>query len=589
MKQEQTVDFKIKIDNHDIGEVPVYGFLVERTVNKIPYATIAILDGSMADGEFKLSNSAMFTPGKTVSLLAGSVNLQKEIFKGIIISQAIKQNESGTSLELTVKDAAVRMTVGRKNAYFDEMSDSDILKNILTKYKGKGISYEIGNAKYDVTHNEMVQYYCTDWDFLVSRAEASGRVVMVENGKVIIKTPEVISNPANFALVFSENTYSFEAEMDGRNEYSDVVAKSWDYAERVLTEKSVTKVDNFATEGNIAPDALAADVIDLQEYLLQHGGDLDPKELELWAYSKLLRSRLSKIRGRARIDGNNDLKLGDNINISKFSDRFDGPAFLSGIRHELTGKSSWFTDVQFGYSEEWFYEKYDDIIDKPAAGLLPAVSGLMIGIVTGISNDDDPDKNHRVRVRMPLVGNDSKGVWARVVTLDAGKDHGVFFRPEVGDEVILGFLDDDPRQPIVLGALFSSGNADPAITVTSDDQNFQKGIFTKSGLKLVFDDDKETILISTKDDENSILITAKKDPSVKVKDKNGNKLELSKDGILIESAKDIILKADNGDVKIDATNIELSATAQLKADGSGSTEINSSGSTTVKGSVVQIN
>ena len=39
---------------------------------------------------------------------------------------------------------------------------------------------------------------------------------------------------------------------------------------------------------------------------------------------------------------------------------------------------------------------------------------------------------------------DEQGVWARVATLDAGNDRGTFFRPEVDDEVVLGFFHDDP-------------------------------------------------------------------------------------------------------------------------------------------------
>jgi hypothetical protein len=56
----------------------------------------------------------------------------------------------------------------------------------------------------------------------------------------------------------------------------------------------------------------------------------------------------------------------------------------------------------------------------------------------------------------------------------------------------------------------------------------------------------------------------------------------------LESAKDIILKA-SGDVKIEGTNIEIKASAQLKAEGGAGAEFSSSASTTVKGSLVQIN
>ncbi|HSF56048.1 MAG TPA: hypothetical protein VLA71_19990, partial [Algoriphagus sp.] len=152
-----------------------------------------------------------------------------------------------------------------------------------------------------------------------------------------------------------------------------------------------------------------------------------------------------------------------------------------------------------------------------------------------------------------------------------------------GDEVIVGFINEDPRDPVILGKLYSSAKPAP---FTQNDDNHQKGIVTRSQLKLVFDDEKKSISIETpngnkitlSDDEGSILL----------EDENGNKVTLSSDGISLDSAKDIILKA-SGDVKIEGTGIEIKASAQMKAEGGSGAEFSSSGSTKVKGSIVQIN
>ena len=90
--------------------------------------------------------------------------------------------------------------------------------------------------------------------------------------------------------------------------------------------------------------------------------------------------------------------------------------------------------------------------------LLAPVAGLQAGVVT---DNEDPAGEFRVRVRLPLVNDGDDGVWARVASLDAGAERGFFFRPEIGDEVLLGFLDDDPRQPVLLGMLHSSALAAP--------------------------------------------------------------------------------------------------------------------------------
>ena len=73
-----------------------------------------------------------------------------------------------------------------------------------------------------------------------------------------------------------------------------------------------------------------------------------------------------------------------------------------------------------------------------------------------------------------------------------------------------------------------------------------------------------------------------------MEDQNGNKFTMDKDGIKLESVKDIVLKAE-ADVKTDGVNIKIKGSAEAKIEGSSSAEISSGGSTTVKGSTVKIN
>ena len=63
---------------------------------------------------------------------------------------------------------------------------------------------------------------------------------------------------------------------------------------------------------------------------------------------------------------------------------------------------------------------------------------------------------------------------------------------------------------------------------------------------------------------------------------------LDADGITLDSPADVTIKA-GGDVKVSGTNIELSASAEAKVDGGSGSTLSSGGSTTVKGSIVQIN
>jgi uncharacterized protein involved in type VI secretion and phage assembly len=150
-------------------------------------------------------------------------------------------------------------------------------------------------------------------------------------------------------------------------------------------------------------------------------------------------------------------------------------------------------------------------------------------------------------VKIPALGAGKNKVWARLASTDAGNERGLFYLPEPGDEVILGFLNDDPRQAVILGAVYSSALPAPFKPAA---ENAIKGFVTKSGLKLLFDDTKKQVAISTSDKQQVILDEDKK--SIELKDASGNSIKLSEDGITLTSKKDLILKAD-GDVKIESS------------------------------------
>ena len=219
---------------------------------------------------------------------------------------------------------------------------------------------------------------------------------------------------------------------------------------------------------------------------------------------------------------------------------------------------NWETDVQFGLSTELFAETYN-LRPLPAAGLLPAVSGLQIGIVTVLEND--PDGEDRIKVRLPLISAAEEGIWARIATLDAGKERGTFFRPEIGDEVVVGFLNDDPRHPVILGMCHSS--AKPAPEPAKDD-NHRKGYVSREKMQFTFDDEKKIIALETPGGNKITL--SEEDKGIVFEDQNGNKITLDDSGIKIESSKDLTLKAAK-DIKIEGMNMDLKAQTAFKAGG----------------------
>jgi uncharacterized protein involved in type VI secretion and phage assembly len=141
------------------------------------------------------------------------------------------------------------------------------------------------------------------------------------------------------------------------------------------------------------------------------------------------------------------------------------------------------------------------------------------GVYPAKVNDvQDPDKQGRVQVDLavtPEGGEERFRVWARIATMMAGPDRGSWFIPEPGDEVLIGFLGGDPRQPFVMGALWNGKDAPPQ---TMDDKNNIRVLKTRSGHKLEFDDT---------DGAAKITLTTPNGCEIVLDDGNGGNLKLT--------------------------------------------------------------
>lgn len=566
------VTFKIRIDGTELpATVQVMNISVEKEINRIPTARLVFTDGDPSGQDFSLSSGEQFLPGKVLEIDAGYHSDEETIFKGIIVKHSLKIRSGYSLLTVECKDKAVKLTAGRKSKYFLDSKDSDAFEEIIGAY---GVAADVEASSFQ--HQKLVQYDCTDWDFLVTRAQANGKVVVVDDGKITVKAPDTDQSEVE-TVAFGATLLDFDAEMDARNQFSKVSSYTWSHANQELVEQEASG-PNPTLNGNVTPDDLAA-VVGLENLELKFGGTVGDQSVKDWANAKALFNQLAKTRGRVRFQGIPACKPNTTLKLEGVGDRFNGKIYISAVRHEIT-EGQWTIDAQFGINPEWFADT-NKINDLPAAGLFGAVHGLQIAIVTQL--ESDPDGEDRVRIKCPMIDKDSEGIWARIASLDAGENRGAYFRPEIGDEVIVGFINDNPNEPVILGMLNSS--AKPAPIKASDD-NHEKGFVTRSEMKFIFNDDKKSVVLETPAGKK---ITVDEDAGIiQLEDENSNKLTMNSDGIKIESGKDIILKA-TGDVKTEGINIEMKAQASLKAEGSASAEVKASGTLTLKGALVQIN
>jgi uncharacterized protein involved in type VI secretion and phage assembly len=193
-----------------------------------------------------------------------------------------------------------------------------------------------------------------------------------------------------------------------------------------------------------------------------------------------------------------------------------------------------------------FFDVITDSIQNDLRG--GRIHGVVVGIVT---NNQDPDGLGRVKVKFPWLSDVDESTWARIAAPMAGDQRGVYFLPEVEDEVLVAFEHGDVRFPYVLGALWNGKDAPPA---SNDDE-----------------DGKETIEIVDKSEKNSILI------------------DTAKNSIAVTSDKDITLSASNGTIKLDAQKIEINSSGPTKIAAGSTASVEASATLTVKGATVNIN
>ncbi len=510
------------------------------SVNKIPYAQIVVTEGGeKSKSLIEMSNEACFAPGKEI-VISLSQQTDTATFKGIVVKHNLKRTDKKAFLTIDIKDKAHTLSLLRENAVFVNKEDKQIITDIAKK---AAVNVECSQST--LKHKQIVQYYCTNWDFIVSRAEANGLLTCVENGVLKLLKPNLQDSATEISEI-----YEYEIEADLGAPYGKVESICWDI-QKVKPSKFLNnnqddlKKEKFKSQQDY--DGLSS-VMGSSKYTLVNGVYGEREEMEAWANATLMKNRYSLLRGRISLKGNPMLKLGDTIAIGGLGNMFNGKNLVTGIRHRINS-DGWITDIQCGLSREWFY-KNDDIIERPAAGLLPGINGLQIGVVEAYPQDGDPDKLYRIKVRIPAINETESVIWARLIFPYAGKGRGIFWVPEEGDEVVVGFFNDDPRHAVILGSLYN-GNAQPPLEFT--DKNNEKGMITRNGIKVIFTDekDKEKLEVITPGGNKALF---EDENGITVEDKNQNKITLDDQGMSFEDKNKNNIITDDQGVKVEDAN-----------------------------------
>lgn len=516
------------------------------------------------------SDEGPFTPGADLGVSLGYHADLTPVFEGVVTSLTAHFAPGGRPvLRVEARSRSILLEHPPRSRQLADVSDADVASAVAADYE------LTANADAGVTREAVVSDRVSDWDFLRARAERLGWALYVRGTTLVMRAPAAPEDPPEFE--YTRNLVELHLTDDLTHSIDSATGVAWDTGtlEALESEQSASAAGIDTGE---RPDHAAA--VGDAGWPLRSARDETAAEsasdaADARAVGRQRDAALAHLHGRGVVLGDPALRCDSWVGISGVGTRLSGPHYLTAVRHRLS--------VQ-GFRTE-FQVGRPPTLAPPTSTLEHRCRGLALGIVEAL---DDPLKTLRVRVRMPWRSDGGAGVWARLATLDAGDGYGTVAVPNIGTEVVVGFVDGEAAAPVVLGQLYSGAAAPPEDI--DPDQNTLRLLVTPGGHRLTFDDGDSPRIALTSGKGHEVVVDDQEGRIALTHKDSGNSLEVSADGITITAAQgDITLKASTGTVGIDAMTFEGKASAPSKLESSATFDLTASGPLGLKGALVNIN
>jgi phage protein D len=623
--------FHVKLNGMALPEktLRVLDITVENSLHLPDAATLHI-----HDNDLEWLNKHDFKPGAEIEVMAGQESesgstsvAYQSIFHGEVTGLDVDMDSSSSStLTAHCMDQSHRMQRGRKSKTFQQQTDSDIVTKVI---QGAGLIPGIIEAT-SVVHDWVMQNNLTDWEFVQERAKHAGYRLFVE-GKNKVNFVSVDHKGSEVTLKWGDDLFSFHPRVTASQQVDQVQVQGWDRKQKqqiVGTSSSPNGIPQNGFGGNGGQTAQSG-----------FGGSAKMVVVDRPVFSQTEAEKVAQsvhddigghfIEADGICAGNPALKPETIVKIENLGTKYNGTYQLSTTTHIL--KPSVYK-THFTISGKRDTSLHSILKGGGGGGDTGAgtagggggsnssrISGVAVGIVT---DNNDPDKLGRVKVKLPWLSNDDTSDWAAQAAPMTGNGRGFYYLPEIDDEVLVGFELGDVRRPYILGGLWNGkdtpveGN-DVAVTggkvnhriiktrightvlLDDTDSKGEMKMTTSSGHYLTLSDKDQKIEAKTKnghiltmDDQNKKIVIKTTGGHTITMDDQGNKIEI-KDS---SGNEKITMDANQSSISIEAAlNLSIKAT-QISIEGQATvdikspmTSVNGDGTLTLKGGIVQIN
>ena len=588
----EPVSFSLIFDNAPLpSSFEVFSISVHKQLNKIGRACVKILGGDPKMNTFEEAESNLFKPGTELEIKLGYDQSNTTVFKGLVqknglsIRDGFQRYKSKRLLVIDCVDKAIQLTKTYTSDIYEDKKDSEVITALIAK---TGLTKTIQST--NVKHAFLPKYNVNDWDFILQRAAINGMIIVNSDNTIAVKEPSVKGSPT-LKIEHGDGLVDFEGSVDAGDQFNSLKFNSYDPFKKQSSNSNASE-PTLTAQGNLTGKNTAmGSSPNLTELIIPQ--PLETGELSSIADAALTNNRLKKVCGELKVKGVKTGEIDSLIKLSGFGSRLDGSCYVTSVKHELY-EGDFFTTFGFGLNESLNIQKKGIDLSK----LISPIKGLHIGEVKKI--DQDPNNEYKIKVFIPSLKSSGDGLWARLTHFYTSPDAGSFFIPEINTQVVVSFINDDPRQPVILGGLYTK-TTKPYTEITA--KNELKAFVSKEKLTLEFDEKDKVIVIKTSD-KNKITIS-EKDKGVKIEDENGNKIETSDSGISISSkdeikissndvvtisgSKGVSISGSSGKgIAVKGNKVEIKSDSKVATEGS-AIELKASGAVNVNGGTVNIN
>ncbi len=519
-----------------IREVKVLNYL------RLPdMCTFSVVYQKGKEGEDEPIDGHPFDIGKQLEVKLGARDqlTTTTLFKGQIVSLEMNFGAGGVELLVRGFDRSHVLIRSRKVRTFQNQTSSDIVEKIV---KEAGFDAEC-DASGD-PHEFMQQDNETDWDFIWRLAERVGFEFVVSDQKAQFRK-QAADDPV--ALQWPQTLRSFSPRVTATQQVQEVTLSVLDPKTKQTLQSTASSPNQIAQIG--VDRSTIAQAFDGGEVHIATEPVKSQSEGDALAQALLDKLANGYIAAEGVTDGNPSIRAGAAVQVSGLGHKYSGTYRVAAATHVLRGGATYETHFANSPSHTLLGSVGGD---RSNGGGAPAFgSQLVLGLVT---NNSDPENLGRVRVQYPALSQDAEGAWARVVTPSAGNQRGLLMLPVVGEEVLVGFENDDTTRPYVLGSLFNGSDTPGDDLLQGEDGSFA----VLSDHKIVATSQEDMKLTSkgalTIDVTNDVTITGSQGVTVK-----GQTVSVKADSDLsIEGTTSVTIKCGASQIQVTPSGVTVS-------------------------------